>query len=126
MPLLETAVVASDWLKHESDKYHSRSTGLLASGQGKLKSGTVLGRLTASGKYVVAAASGSDGSQTATAILLLSADATSADAQIVVVDTHADVSHNGLTWGSTINDATKRAAAIAQLATKGIKTREGA
>ncbi|RXF67693.1 head decoration protein [Hansschlegelia zhihuaiae] len=126
MPLLETAVVASDWLKHEADNYRSRSTGTLASGQGKLKSGAVLAQLSASSKWVVAAASGSDGSQTAKAILLFAADATDADVPIVFIDDDAIVSHNGLTWGSTINDATKRAAAIAQLRAQSIKVREGA
>lgn len=126
MALLETATVTSDFLKVEAEGYRSRSTGLLASGQGKLKPGTVLGKLTSGGKYVVAANTGSDGSESAVAILAFAADATSADAKIVVIDTDAVVSHNGLTWGSTINDATKRATAIAQLAAKSIKVREGA
>lgn len=126
MALLETAVVASDWLKNEADNYRSRSTGIIASGQGKLKSGTVLAKVTASGKFVAAAATGSDGSQTAAAILFAPVDATSADAPCIVVDTDAIVSHNGLTWGSTINDATKRAAGISQLRATGIKVREGA
>ncbi|PZQ13642.1 MAG: head decoration protein [Ancylobacter novellus] len=126
MPLLETAIVASDWLKSEEPNYASRSTGVLASGQGKLKSGTVLAKLSANGKFVVGAATGSDGSQTAVAILAFAADATSSDVPIVVVDERAIVSHNGLTWGPSINDATKRAAAIAQLRAVHIKTREGA
>ena len=124
MPLLETAIVASDWLKSEEPNYASRSTGILAGGQGKLKSGTVLAKVGA--KFVVAAAAGADGSQTAVAILAFAADATSADVPIVVVDERATVSHNGLTWGPSINDAAKRAAAIAQLRAVHIKTREGA
>ena len=126
MALLETAIVASDWLKSEEPNYASRSTGVLASGQGKLPSGTPLAKLNASGKFVVAAASGSDGSQTTVAILAFAADATSSDVPIVVVDERAIVSHNGLKWGPSINDAAKRAAAIAQLRAVHIKTREGA
>jgi hypothetical protein len=126
MALLETAIVASDWLKYEADNYYSRDTAIIASGAGKLKTGTVLAQVTATGKYVPAAATGSDGSQTAVAVLFTGVDATSADQKAVIVSRHALVSHNGLTYGSTINDATKRAAANGQLRAAGILVREGA
>lgn len=126
MPLLETAVVASDWLKYEADSYFSRETVTIASGAGALKSGAVLATVTASGKYTPAAATGSDGSQTATAVLLFPVDATSADKPAVVIRRHAIVSHNGLTYGASINDATKRAAVATQLKAVGILVREGA
>jgi hypothetical protein len=124
--LLETAIVASDFLKEEEPSYRSRDTAIIASGAGKLLAGAVLGKLTASGKYVPATATGSDGGQTAVAVLLFAVDATSADAKAVVLSREATVSHNGLTYGPTINDAPKRAAAIAQLREVGIITREGA
>lgn len=126
MAFLETAIVASDWLKSEADNYRSRSTAIVASGSGKLKSGQVLARVTATGKLVPVAATGSDGSQTAVAILAFAVDATSSDAKAVIVDTDATVSHNGITHGPTITDAAKRAAVIAQLAVVSIKVREGA
>jgi hypothetical protein len=126
MAPLETAVVASDFLKTEAGNYRSRSIVTIASGAGKLKPGQVLGKLTASGKFMPNAATGADGSQTAVAILLFPVDATSADAQAVVVDTDAVVSHAGLIHGPTVNDATKRAAANTQLAAVGIKVRQGA
>ncbi|AWN55057.1 head decoration protein [Methylobacterium sp. 17Sr1-1] len=126
MSLLETAIVASDWLKSEDGSYRSRDTAIIASGSGKLVSGTVLAKVTATGKYAPAAASGSDGSQTAVAVLLFPVDATSADAKAVIVSRHAIASHAGLTYGATINDATKRAAANAQLAAVGIIVRQGA
>ena len=49
---------ASDWLKGESHsgEFYSRDQIVLASGNGVLISGTVLAKLTASGKYVPAAA----------------------------------------------------------------------
>lgn len=126
MALLETAQVGSDWLKMEDGSYRSRDTAIIASGSGKLKTGTVLALVTATGKYVPAAASGADGSQTAVAVLFTTVDATSADQKAVIVSRHAIVSHNGLTYGSTINDATKRAAANGQLKAVGIIVREGA
>lgn len=127
MPLLQTAIVASDWLKSEAENYFSRDTAIIAAGAGKLQSGTVLAQVAATGKFVPAAAAGSDGSQTAVAVLFAAVDATSADVPMaVIVRRHAQVSHNGLAWGPTITDATKRAAAIAQLRAVGILVREGA
>ena len=126
MPLLETAAVASDWLKSEADNYASRDTALIAAGSGKLASGMVLGKLTASGKFVPAAASGSDGSQTAVAVLVFPVDATSADAKAVIVARRATASHAGLVYGASINDATKRAVANGQLGAVGIVVRQGA
>ncbi|ACL58763.1 head decoration protein [Methylobacterium nodulans] len=126
MPTLTSPIYAADWLKYEAGSDYSRDTALIAAGSGQLVSGTVLAQLTASGKYAPAAASGSDGSQTAVAILLKPVDATSADAPAVIVARHAIVSHAGLTYGSTITDAPKRAAANAQLKAAGIVVREGA
>jgi len=126
MALLETALVASDWLKAEADAYASRDTAIIAAGSGKLVSGQVLGKLTASGKFVPNSAAGSDGSQTAVAVLVFPVDATSADAKAVIVSRRATASHAGLTHGATVNDATKRAAANGQLGAVGIVVRQGA
>jgi hypothetical protein len=124
MPLLQTPVVGSDWLKAEAENYYSRDTAVIASGSGKLVSGTVLAQVGA--KFVPAAATGSDGSQIAVAVLFTPVDATSADQQAVIVSRQAIVSHNGLTYGPTITDATKRAAANGQLKAAGILVRQGA
>lgn len=130
--VLLNPIYVADWLKYESPNYHSRDTATLAAGNGVVVSGTVLAKLTASGKYVPAAASGSDGSQTAVALLICGAasntsvDTTGGDQKVVILTRHADVSHAGITYGTTINDATKRAAAQSQLAAVGIVTREGA
>ncbi len=124
--VITEGAVASDWLKSEAGNYYSRETITVASGQGKLASGTLLAKVTASGKYVAAANTGADGSQTAVAILFNDVDATSADQKAVAVARDAIVSHAGLTYGSTINDATKRATAHGQLAAVGILVREGA
>jgi hypothetical protein len=52
----------------------------IVSGAGALKRGTVLGKITASGKYTTALAASEDGSETPAAILVDDVDATSADA----------------------------------------------
>lgn len=50
----------------------------LAAGSGKLKRGTVLGKVTESGNYTIADSSKSDGSQIGSAILIEDTDATKA------------------------------------------------
>ncbi len=51
----------------------------IASGAGILPRGTVLGKITASGKYIKSASAASDGSQVPSAVLVDGVDATSAD-----------------------------------------------
>lgn len=55
----------------------------LASGQ-NLKRGAVLGKITASGKYVLSLAAASDGSQTPSRILAVDTDASAGDKTTVV------------------------------------------
>ena len=74
--ILNELAYPSDWLKFEADNYYSRDTIIVASGAGKVLSGTPLARVTATGKFVPAAATGSDGSQTAVAVLFGDVDAT--------------------------------------------------
>ena len=51
----------------------------IASGAGKLARGTVLGKVTASGKYLKVNSANTDGSQTAKCVLAYPVDATSTD-----------------------------------------------
>jgi DUF4097 and DUF4098 domain-containing protein YvlB len=60
------------------------ASGTIASGAGALLRGTVLGKITASGKYRPAKASSSDGSQAPDVILAEYADATSGDVETVL------------------------------------------
>lgn len=53
---------------------------VIASGQGVLQRGAVVGRVTSTGKWILSKATASDGSQQVLAILADIADATSADA----------------------------------------------
>ena len=89
-------------------------------------SGAVLGRITASGKYTLSAATGADGAQVAVAVLLYPVNATLADAVgIVVARGPSIVSRAGLAYEGTVNDAAKITAKIAQLAAVGIIARDG-
>lgn len=118
----------SDWLKREADSLYSREEITVLSGQGALETGTVLGRVTANGKYKVVTAAAVDGSENAAAILIYPVDATSADATGVVIARDAIVSNQGLIYGSDIDTANERAAVHADLAALNppILVREGA
>ena len=114
-----------DWLKWEEDNFYSREAITILAGSGAaraLTSGMVLGKVTASSKYVQVDDTASDGSQTVAGVLLLdvtAADGTDADGVAIVRD--AIVSDNGLTWPSGFNETTGAAA----LESLGIMVRTG-
>ncbi|QCO03034.1 head decoration protein [Azospirillum argentinense] len=114
---------AAEFILSEGNGSVSRDAITIVSGAGKLAAGTVLGKITASGKYTASPATGSDGSQTAAAILLAPVDATSADATGVAVTRFSEVNGNTLTYDASVDDATKRGAKVTQLATVGIIVR---
>lgn len=118
----------SDWLKREADSLFSREQVTIVSGAGALASGTVLGKITASGKYTPVVATASDGSTNAAGILLEAVDATDADVSAVIIARDAIVSNQGLTYGASIDTANERAAVHADLAALNppIIVREGA
>lgn len=94
---------------------------IIASGAGVLVPGTVLGKITASGKYVAHDAALDTGPEDAAAILYHAVDATDADVTTVAtVNGPATVNGNRLTWKTGISDA-DRNAGIAALRAKGLK-----
>jgi hypothetical protein len=114
-----------DVLKYEVNPNYTREVITLQLGL-CYPAGSVLGRITASGKYTLSPATGADGSQTAVAVLLYPVNATLADAVgIVVTRGPAIVSRAALAYEATVNDAAKIAAKITQLATVGIIARDG-
>jgi hypothetical protein len=114
------------FLLSEASGRRSRSVVTIASGEGILQPGTVLGRVTASGKYVVspnAEVVDKEGAETATVILGYAVDATSADVEAVVVDRDAEAKLPMLTFDASVDDDTKQSAKIAQLDAAGIRVR---
>ncbi len=117
-----------DWLKGETEtptRFCRDSVTILA-GEA-LVTGTVLGKITASGKWVAWDGTASDGSEDAAAILIT---------DIVEGDTTADALAVALTRGPAViirekltfadSDETRQDAAIAALADLNIITREAA
>jgi hypothetical protein len=97
---------------------YTRETITLASGAGKLETGTVLGKITSGGKFTQLAPAASNGSQTAAGILWGPADASAADAPaVVVLRGPAIVNRNELVWptGATEPQITAATAALTAL-----------
>jgi hypothetical protein len=114
-----------DVLKYEVNPNYTREVITLLAGM-PYPVGAVLGRITASGKYKLATSGGTDGAQTATAVLLYAVDATLADAVgIVVARGPAIVSRAALAYDATVDDAAKITTKIGQLAAVGIVARDG-
>ena len=113
-----------DLLKYEAPNLYSRDRVTVAAGQ-NLPLGTVLGIVTASGKYKQIDPSAEDGTQVAAGVLLQGCDATLADRDNgLVVARHAIVSDHALQWPEAIT-AAEKASAIAQLKALGVLVRQG-
>ena len=125
MPVLTEPPSMGDVLKYEVNPNYTREVVTLLIGT-NYPSGAVLGRIAASGKYILSAATGADGAQVAVAVLLYPVNATLADAVgIVVARGPSIVSRSGLAYEGTVNDAAKITAKIGQLAAVGIIARDG-
>ena len=126
MSVLTQPPSMGDVLKYELNPNFTRETITLLAGAA-YPVGAVLGRITASGKYKLATSGGTDGAQTAAAVLLYAADATSADATgLVIVRGPAIVSKAALVFDATVDDAAKIATKHGQLAALGILARDTA
>lgn len=111
----------SDWLVFEecSIARYSRENIVVVAGSGPLPTGTVLGKVSASGKYGVYDTAGSGGVETAAAILAEPVDATAGDVNGSAVVRLAKIAPGGLTWKSSLTEADKTAG-LADLAANGI------
>ena len=126
MSVLTQPPSMGDVLKYEVNPNYTRETVTLLAGTA-YPVGSVLGRITASGKHKLATSGGADGAQTAAAVLLYAVDAILADAVgIVVVRGPVIVSRAALTFDPTVDDAGKITTKLGQLASLGIVPRDTA
>ncbi len=114
MTTLTQGLRSFEFLISEGNGQISRDSATLAAGD--LVAGTVLGKVTATGKYKLHDAGASDGTEDAVAVLAYDTDASSAEQSCTVVARLAEVSTDILTWKSGISAANK-AAGILNLAT---------
>jgi hypothetical protein len=126
MPVLTQPPTMGDVLKYELNPNFTRETVTLLAGT-NYRVGAVLGRITASGKMRLSTATGTDGAQNAAGMLLDDVDATSTDANaVVILRGPAIVSKAALVFDASVDDVTKRAAKHAQLTALGIVPRDTA
>ena len=90
-------VRTGEFLLSESNGTRSREAVTFASGAGVVIPGTVVGKVTASGKYIQYVDTATDGSQTAAGIVYACVDATAADAPGVIICRDAEAAANFLT-----------------------------
>ena len=115
-----------DVVKYELIPNFTRETVALLAGT-DYPAGSVLGRVTASGKWKLATASGSDGAQNAAGVLLYPVDARLIDAiGIVLARGPAIVSRAGLAYDASVSDAARITAKLGQLTALGIVPRDAA
>lgn len=120
---------ATEGLLSEALSNYSRDNIVIASGSGVIAPGTVLGKFTSganAGKYSPAPNAAADpdvGNQVAKAIALYGCDATSADASISAITRIAQWKIGDLVFDSSVDDDTKKAAKVTQLAAVGIVAR---
>lgn len=98
MAIFNEPRLAVEFLVSEAPGYISRDTILIAQGSGVAQGsldivipGTVLGQVTASGKYIPAVATATDGSQIPAALNMLPVDTTNADAKAAAITSNAEV-----------------------------------
>jgi len=126
MTVLTQPPTMGDVLKYELNPNFTRESVTLLTGT-DYPVGAVLGKITASGKYKLATSGGTDGAQTAAAVLLYAVDATEADATaIILARGPAIISKGTLVFDATVDDAAKTDTKHGQLAALDIIPRDTA
>ena len=129
MPVLTMAPTLGDLLKYELNANYSRETVTLKVGT-NYALGSVLGKITASGKYRLSPAAqvvGDEGAETAAAVLIEAADASGGDKPgLVIARGPTIVSKAALVFDASVDQAAEKTAKQAQLAAAGIVPRDPA
>jgi len=112
-----------EFILSEANGQRSRETITIASGAGIIAAGTVLGKVTASGKYVASAAGASDGSEVPAAVAIYGADASASDVTVSGLVRDAEVNGKCLTYHADRDQPAEKIAANAALATLGVIVR---
>ncbi len=129
MPTLTMSPTLGDLLKYELNASYCRETITLKAGT-NYALGSVLGKITASGKYRLSPAAlviGDEGAETAIAVLIEAIDATAADKTgLIAARGPAIVSKAALVFDASVDQAAEKTAKHSQLAAAGIVPRETA
>lgn len=120
MTILTEGPHTADFIISEGRNHYSRDQ--ITVDTGVLVAGTVLGKITATGKFVILAPAAVDGSQNAAGFLIYGCDAVAADQVVAGLTRHAQVNGLKITWPAGITNPQK-ATATAALAALGIVIR---
>ncbi len=112
-----------EFILSEANGQRSRETITISSGAGVIAAGTVLGKVTASGKYVASAVGASDGSEVPAAINIHGADASASDVIVSAIVRDAEVNGKCLTYHADRDQPAEKTAANAALANLGVIVR---
>lgn len=115
-----------EFILSEANFHRSRGKVTIASGSGVFEPGTVIGKITAGGKYAPSPAAetpGIEGAETALAVTIYGGDATNADVEVTVIERDAEVKGFALEYDASVNDDTKKAAKATQLKAIGVIVR---
>ena len=124
MPSYTEANRIGDVLKREFDPLHCRETVTVVSGQ-NLTVGTVVGKISASGKYTAYDNDAATGEQAAAGILLFDCDASGGDAKgVILARGPAVVSRDHLVWGAGVTTQAEKDAAYVDFLALGIVARD--
>jgi len=111
------------FLMTEANGQRSREDIIIESGAGIIAPGTVLGKVTASGKYIASAVGASDGSETPAAINIYGGDASAGDAAVSAIVRDAEVNGHCLVYHADRDQPAEKDAANAALGALGIIVR---
>lgn len=106
----------------EAESGYSRKDVTIASGQ-NLAIGTVVGRITASGKVAAYDNDATDGTQTAVGVLIAAIDASAGDKPGTIIARHAVLAKQALVFGAGVTTQAEKDAAFADLEAAGIVCR---
>lgn len=112
MPTLTEGKHPLEFVLTEGNGNISRDEVTIAAAAGAIVPGTLLGKITASGKYVAYANAAIDGSEVAAAIACYAIPDLAADQKATVISRHAEVMEAGLTGLDTPARADLLAVAI--------------
>jgi hypothetical protein len=97
MTTLTEGVHNGEFLLHEEDGSYSRTAITIAAAAPAMASGTLLGKITASGKYAAYANGNADGTETCAGVLLNAVPDSAADQKAVMINRVAEVMTSRLT-----------------------------
>ena len=122
MPTLTQPNNLGDGILWEQDSDYSREKVTVISGQ-NLAVLTVVGKITASGKYTALNPAATDGSEAAAGIMVADCDATAADKEGAIIARDAMIAPDNLVWPAGITGSQKTTA-LEELAALGIIVRD--